>query len=143
MIFVEIRASTFRHAEGNCGKKHAKIDDFPSKFEHQHFDTPKVIAARGTPKSTADSRQNYTTKNRHAECNCVKNHAKIDDFSSKFEHQILTRRRKLRQEAHQNQLLTVAKIPPRKIDTPKVIAAKSTQKSMIFRRNSIIQISTA
>ena len=39
-------------------------------------------------------------------------------------------------------LLTVAKTPPRKVETPKVIAAKSTRKSMIFRRNSSIKIST-
>ena len=39
-------------------------------------------------------------------------------------------------------LLTVAKIPPRKDDTPKVSAAKSTPKSMIFRRNASIEIST-
>ena len=75
-----------RHAGGNCGKKHVKIDAFSSKFEHQQI--------------------------RHAEGNCGKKHAKIDDFSSKFEHQDL--------------------------DTPTVIAAKRTSKSIIFRRNSTI-----
>ena len=35
---------------------------------------------------TADSRTNSTTKNHHAGGNCGKKHAKIDDFSSKFEH---------------------------------------------------------
>ena len=39
-------------------------------------------------------------------------------------------------------LLTVAKIPPRKNDTPKVSAAKSTPETMIFRQNSSIEIST-
>ena len=40
-----------QHAEGKCGKKHAKNDDFSSKFEHRNFDTPKVSAAKSTPKS--------------------------------------------------------------------------------------------
>ena len=56
--------------------------------------------------TTVDSRQNSTTKNRHAGATCIKKHSKIDDFPSKFEHQ--------------------------KIDTPVAFASKSTPKSMIF-----------
>ena len=31
-------------------KKHAKIDDFSSKFEHQKFDTPVALASKSTSK---------------------------------------------------------------------------------------------
>ena len=49
-------------------------------------------------------------KNRHAEGKRIKNHAKIDDFSSQIP----------------------ADIHTRKIDTPKVNESKSTPKSTIF-----------
>ena len=56
-----------------------------SRQNSTKVDTPKVSAAKSTPKSwiiTADSRQNSSSKSRHAEGKCVKSHAKIDDFSS-------------------------------------------------------------
>ena len=56
-----------RHAECNCGKTHAKIDYFSSKFEHQTFEI-------------------RASKFRHAEGDYGKKHSKVDDFSSKFEH---------------------------------------------------------
>ena len=55
-------------------------------------------------------------KNRHADGNSIKKHSIIDDFASKFNHE--------------------------KIDTPKLIASKSTPKSMILRRNSATKKST-
>ena len=81
------------------------------------IDTPNVIPSKSTLKSITfrrNSSRNSTTKNRHAEGDCIKKHAKIDAFSSKFEQ----------------------KFNHEKIDTPEVIASKITLKSTTFRRNS-------
>ena len=55
-----------RHAEGNCIKKHAKIDG-----KKQANDLSACLSIR-----------------RHAEANCIKKNAKIDDFSLKFEQKL-------------------------------------------------------
>ena len=63
-----------------------KHDDFSSKFEHQYFDTAKVIAAKSTPKPMKFRRNSRAPEFRHVDGNCTKKHANIDHFSSKFEH---------------------------------------------------------
>ena len=69
-IFVEIRA----------------------EIEPQKIVAPKVIASKSIPKSMfffVEIRSEMEPrKNRHAEENCIKKHAKIDDFSLKFEQKL-------------------------------------------------------
>ena len=59
-----------QHAEGNCIKKRAKINDFSCEFKQN----------RTLMNFRRNSSRNWTTKNRHAEGNCIKKHAKIDVF---------------------------------------------------------------
>ena len=42
---------TYGAADGNLSKKHAKIDDFASKFSHEKINTPKVFASKNMSKS--------------------------------------------------------------------------------------------
>ena len=62
-----------------------------AEIEAQKINTPKVIASKSTPKSMffVEIRSEMEPrKNRHAEENCIKKHAEIDDFSLKFEQKL-------------------------------------------------------
>ena len=76
-------------------KKHAKIDDFSSKFEQKLNDENRDAEgncikkhAKIDGKKQADDLSACLSIRRHAEDDCIKKHAKIDDFSSKFEQKL-------------------------------------------------------
>ena len=128
-----------QHAEGNCIKKRAKINDFSCEFKQN----------RTLMNFRRNSSRNWTTKNRHAEGNCIKKHTQIVFFCrNSFRNGTTkksTRRRELHQKARRNRWFFVeirAEIEARKIVTPVVIAspspnfglgsAQKLKKSMIF-----------
>ena len=167
MIFrrnsTKIQTSKSHHGEANCIKKHDKIDDLSSKFEHElnreKIDTPKIVASKNAGSSRTRSGASWRCPWAAPGCassscaswwttrkcrNCIKKHDKIDDFSSKFE-------QKLNQTKIDTAKVIATKSTPKLMakskrticplayqsdDTPKLIASKSTPKSMIFRRNS-------
>ena len=111
-----------QHAEGNCIKKRAKINDFSCEFKQN----------RTLMNFRRNSSRNWTTKNRHAEGNCIKKHTQIDVFfcRNSFRNETTkksTRRRELHQKARRNRWFFVeirAEIETRKIATPGVISSK-------------------
>ena len=75
-----------------------------------------------------NSNRYSSTKNRHAEGKCIKEHAEVDDFFVEIRPEIEPRKNRHAQGCSLNntsKLIFCAKMQSQKMDTPKVIASFS------------------